>query len=155
MRKQVTERLASLPLGFFDMHPSGALRRVVDGCAASTETLLAHMLPDVAGTIAMVIGMLALLFVFDWRLGLVCLVAAVASLICLACMLSGKGMEFMKRYMGALVEMNKAGTEYVRGIPVVKVFQQTVIHSRPSTTRLQSTRAWRKAMRAPFAASRR
>ena len=126
MRKQVTEHLMRLPLGYFDTHASGELRRIVDGCAASTETLLAHMLPDVAGSLAMVAGMLVLLFVFDWRLGAACMVAVVVSLASLMAMMSGKGMEFMKRYMGALMDMNKTGTEYVRGIPVVKVFQQTV-----------------------------
>lgn len=126
MRKSATAHLMRLPLGYFDTHASGELRRIVDGCAASTETLLAHMLPDAAGAVAMVMGMLALLFVFDWRCGLACLAAVVVSVCCLMTMMSGKGMEFMKRYMGALVEMNKTGTEYVRGIPVVKVFQQTV-----------------------------
>ncbi len=126
MRKQVTEHLLKLPLGFFDTHATGELRRIVDGCAASTETLLAHMLPDSAGSVAMVAGMLVMLAVFDWRLGAACLVAVVVSFGAMAIMMSGRGMEFMKQYMGALVRMNKAGTEYVRGIPVVKVFQQTV-----------------------------
>ena len=126
MRKQVTEHLMGLPLGYFDTHATGELRRIVDGCAASTETLLAHMLPDVAGSVAMVVGMLVLLFVFDWRLGAACMVSVVVSLAALMAMMSGEGMRFMKQYMGALMSMNKTGTEYVRGIPVVKVFQQTV-----------------------------
>lgn len=126
MRKQTTEHLMRLPLGYFENHATGELRRVIDGCAASTESLLAHILPDSAGSIAMVIGMLVLLFVFDWRLGLSCLAAVVVSVCCLMTMMSGKGMKFMKSYMGALVRMNETGTEYVRGIPVVKVFQQTV-----------------------------
>lgn len=126
MRKQVTEHLVSLPLGYFDVHATGELRRVVDGCAASTETLLAHMLPDVAGSVAMVAGMLVLLVVFDWRLGAACMVAVVVSICALMAMMSGEGMKFMKQYMSALMNMNKTGTEYVRGIPVVKVFQQTV-----------------------------
>ena len=126
MRKQVSEHLMRLPLGYFDTHASGELRRIVDGCAASTETLLAHMLPDVAGSTAMVAGMLVILFVFDWRLGSACMVAVVISIAALMAMMSGEGMKFMKRYMGALMSMNKTGTEYVRGIPVVKVFQQTV-----------------------------
>ena len=126
MRKQTTEHLMHLPLGFFSTHSSGELRRIIDGCASSTETLLAHMLPDVAGAVAMVIGMLALFFVFDWRLGVACLAAVVVSILCLMRMMSGDGMKFMKQYMGALMKMNATGTEYVRGIPVVKVFQQTV-----------------------------
>ena len=70
--------------------------------------------------------MLALFFVFDWRLGLACLAAVVISLACMFYMMGGRGMDFMTRYMESLVKMNKTGTEYVRGIPVVKVFQQTV-----------------------------
>lgn len=126
MRKQTTAHLMSASLGYFDTHASGALRRVVDGCAAETERLLAHKLPDTAGSIAMIVGMLALFFVFDWRLGLACLAAVVISIACMFYMMGGRGMEFMTRYQEALVRMNKTGTEYVRGIPVVKVFQQTV-----------------------------
>lgn len=130
MRKQTSEHLMRLPLGYFDNHATGELRRVIDGCAASTESLLAHILPDSAGSIAMAIGMIVLLFVFDWRLGLSCLAAVLISVCCLMTMMSGKGMEFMKSYMSALVRMNETGTEYVRGIPVVKVFQQTVYSSK-------------------------
>ncbi|WP_204214457.1 ABC transporter ATP-binding protein [Collinsella sp. An2] len=126
MRKQATEHLMHTSLGYFDTHASGALRRVVDGCASETEGLLAHKLPDTAGSIAMIVGMLVLFFVFDWRLGLACLVPVALSLVCMFYMMGGRGMDFMRRYMGSLVTMNKTGTEYVRGIPVVKVFQQTV-----------------------------
>lgn len=126
MRKRATEHLMRTSLGYFDTHASGALRRVVDGCAAETEGLLAHKLPDAAGSVAMIAGMLVLFFVFDWRLGLACLAPVALSLACMFYMMGGRGMEFMTRYMGALVKMNKTGTEYVRGIPVVKVFQQTV-----------------------------
>ena len=126
IRKTTSEHLLKLPLGYFDTHATGELRRVVDGCAASTETLLAHMLPDIAGAAAMVAGLLVLLFALDWRLGAACLISVAISLGAMATMMSGKGAGFMKAYMGALVKMNKTGTEYVRGIPVVKVFQQTV-----------------------------
>ena len=126
MRKRTTEHLMHAGLGYFDTHASGALRRVVDGCALETEGLLAHKLPDTAGSIAMIAGMFALFFVFDWRLGAACLVPVVVSLACMFYMMGGRGMDFMTRYMESLVKMNKTGTEYVRGIPVVKVFQQTV-----------------------------
>ena len=126
IRKTTSEHLLKLPLGYFDTHATGELRRIVDGCAASTETLLAHMLPDIAGAAAMVAGLLVLLFALDWRLGVACLISVVVSLGAMTTMMGGKGAEFMKAYMGALVKMNKTGTEYVRGIPVVKVFQQTV-----------------------------
>ena len=121
IRKTTSEHLLKLPLGYFDTHATGELRRIVDGCAASTETLLAHMLPDIAGATAMVAGLLVLLFALDWRLGAACLISVVVSLGAMATMMGGKGAEFMKAYMGALVKMNKTGTEYVRGIPVVKV----------------------------------
>ncbi len=126
MRKRTTEHLMRTSLGYFDAHASGALRRVVDGCAGETEGLMAHKLPDTAGSVAMVVGMLVIFFVFDWRLGLACLVPAILSLLCLLYMMGGRGMDFMTKYMESLVKMNKSGTEYVRGIPVVKVFQQTV-----------------------------
>lgn len=126
IRKATSEHLLKLPLGYFDTHATGELRRIVDGCAASTETLLAHMLPDISGAAAMVAGLLVLLFAFDWRLGAACLISVVISFGAMATMMSGRGGEFMKAYMDALVRMNKAGTEYVRGIPVVKVFQQTI-----------------------------
>lgn len=126
MRKRATEYLMRTSLGYFDTHASGALRRVVDGCALETEGLLAHKLPDTAGSVAMILGMLVLFFVFDWRLGVACLVPVALSLACMFYMMGGRGMDFMTRYMESLVKMNKTGTEYVRGIPVVKVFQQTV-----------------------------
>ena len=126
IRKMTSEHLLKLPLGYFDTRATGELRRIVDGCAASTETLLAHMLPDISGAVAMVAGLLVLLFAFDWRLGAACLISVVISIGAMATMMGGKGAEFMKAYMGALVKMNKTGTEYVRGIPVVKVFQQTI-----------------------------
>ena len=126
IRKATSEHLLKLPLGYFDTHATGELRRIVDGCAASTETLLAHMLPDIAGAAAMVVGLPVLLFALDWRLGAACLISVVISFGAMAIMMGGKGGEFMKAYMDALVRMNKAGTEYVRGIPVVKVFQQTI-----------------------------
>lgn len=126
MRKQTTEHLMNTALGYFDTHASGALRRVVDGCASETEGLLAHKIPDTAGSLAMIVGMLVLFFIFDWRLGLVCLVPVIISILCMFYMMGGRGMEFMTKYQDALVRMNQTGTEYVRGIPVVKVFQQTV-----------------------------
>lgn len=130
MRKRATEHLMRTSLGYFDTHASGALRRVVDGCALETEGLLAHKLPDTAGSVAMILGMLVLFFVFDWRLGVACLVPVALSLACMFYMMGGHGMDFMTRYMESLVKMNKTGTEYVRGIPVVKVFQQTVFSFR-------------------------
>lgn len=126
LRKDCLAHLMKVPLGYFDTHASGALRRVIDGCAGATEGLIAHKTPDTAGSIAMVLGLVVTLFVFDWRMGLACLAAAVLSIACMFSMMGGKNAHFMQRYQQALVEMSKTGTEYVRGIPVVKVFQQTV-----------------------------
>lgn len=126
IRKACTAHLMDTSLGYFDTHASGALRRVIDGCAGATENLIAHKMPDVAGSLAMIAGLVALLLFFDWRLGLMCLLAALLSLACMFSMMGGKNAHFMEAYQQALVDMSKAGTEYVRGIPVVKVFQQTV-----------------------------
>ena len=126
IRKQGMAHLMKTPLGFFDRNASGLLRNRLDGAAAETETLLAHNLADIVGTIAMFIAMVILMFVFDWRMGLACLLAAVISVIAMASMMTGKNKGLITEYQKAQDAMSKAGTEYVRGIPVVKVFQQTV-----------------------------
>ena len=126
IRKQGMAHLMKAPLGFFDSNASGLLRNRLDGAASETETLLAHNLADIVGTIAMFLAMLVLMFVFDWRMGAACLLAAVVSVGALASMMGGKNAGLMAEYQAAQDVMSKAGTEYVRGIPVVKVFQQTV-----------------------------
>ena len=126
IRKLGMEHLMKTPLGYFDNHASGLLRRRVDGAAAETETLLAHNLADISGTAVMLVATVALLFVFDWRMGLSVLVAVVISILSLFTMMGGKNYGIMQEYQTALDGLSKAGTEYVRGIPVVKVFQQTV-----------------------------
>ncbi len=126
IRKQGVAHLMKTPLGFFDSNASGLLRNRLDGGASETETLLAHNLADIVGTVAMFIGMLVLMFVFDWRMGLACLLAAVISVGAMFTMMGGKNAKLMAEYQAAQDVMSKAGTEYVRGIPVVKVFQQTV-----------------------------
>ena len=126
IRKRCMAHLAKAPLGYFDTHASGLLRRRVDGAAAQTETLLAHNLADITGTVAMFLTLLVLLFVFDWRMGAACMLAAIVSFGALFAMMGGKNASLMAEYYDALDHASKAGTEYVRGIPVVKVFQQTV-----------------------------
>ncbi|MDO4796522.1 MAG: ABC transporter ATP-binding protein [Coriobacteriales bacterium] len=126
IRKRCMEHLSHAPLGYFDTHASGLLRRRIDGAAAQTETLLAHNLADITGTAAMFVTLLVLLFVFDWRMGVACMLAAVVSIGALFAMMGGKNAALMAEYYDALDRASKAGTEYVRGIPVVKVFQQTV-----------------------------
>ena len=126
MRKAAIGHLLSLPLGYFDLHASGELRRTIDGSAGDTENLLAHILPDAAGSFAMILGMPILMLIFDWRMGLACLFPILIALVCIRMMMNDQGQSFMTEYQDALVRMSKTGTEYVRGIPVVKVFQQTV-----------------------------
>ena len=126
IRKAGMEHLMKTPLGFFDSNASGLLRNRLDGAASETETLLAHNLADIVGTVAMFIAMLVLMFVYDWRMGAACLLAAVVSVCAMGTMMGGKNAGLMAEYQAAQDVMSKAGTEYVRGIPVVKVFQQTV-----------------------------
>ena len=126
IRKQGVAHLMKTPLGFFDNNASGLLRNRLDGGAGETETLLAHNLADIVGTAAMFIAMIVLMFIFDWRMGAACLLAAVISVISMFTMMGGKNAKLMMEYQTAQDVMSKAGTEYVRGIPVVKVFQQTV-----------------------------
>lgn len=126
IRKQGMAHLMEVPLGYFDSNASGLLRNRLDGASADTETLLAHNLADIVGTIAMFLTTVVLLFLFDWRMGAACLLAAIISVAAMFSMMGGKNAGLMAEYQAAQDNMSKAGTEYVRGIPVVKVFQQTV-----------------------------
>ena len=126
IRKQGMSHLMKTPLGFFDSNASGLIRNRLDGAAGETETLLAHNLADIVGSAAMMVSMVILMFVFDWRMGSSCLLSAVISIVALFSMMGGKNAKLMQEYQAAQDTMSKAGTEYVRGIPVVKVFQQTV-----------------------------
>ncbi len=126
IRKQGVARVMKAPLGYFDANASGLIRGRLDAAAADTETLLAHNLADIVGTITLFIAMLVLMFVFDWRMGCACLLAAVISILTMFAMMGGKNAQIMAEYQAAQDRMTKAGTEYVRGIPVVKIFQQTV-----------------------------
>lgn len=126
MRIDAMRHIVTLPLGFMDSFGSGKMRKIVNDSAAATETYLAHQLPDKAGAIATPIGLLALLLVFDWRLGLLSLVPIVIGFLIMASM-TGKSMEQkMKEYQNALDDMSNEAVEYIRGIPVVKTFGQTV-----------------------------
>ncbi len=126
IRKQGISHLMKTPLGFFDSNASGLLRNRLDGAAAETETLLAHNLADIVGSITLFVSMIVIMIVFDWRMGAACLLAAVISVAAMFTMMGGKNAALMMDYQAAQDTMSKAGTEYVRGIPVVKVFQQTV-----------------------------
>lgn len=126
MRKAAMHKIVNLPLGYFNTNTSGKLRKVIDDNAGLTHAFLAHQMPDISGVVVMPFVILAVFFIFDWRLGLVCVLPLLFSLLFLKKMMGGDRAECMKQYMNALEEMNTAAVEYVRGIPVVKVFQQTV-----------------------------
>ncbi len=126
MRKTALNHIMALPLGFFTNTGSGKLRRIINDSAGATETYLAHQLPDLVGAYTTPIAVLVILFVFDWRLGLISLVSLVLAMVS---MMSGMGKdqpERLKQYQSALENMNNEATEYVRGIPVVKTFNQSV-----------------------------
>ncbi|MBQ2559295.1 MAG: ABC transporter ATP-binding protein [Fibrobacter sp.] len=125
LRRSAMKKLMSAPLGFFDKNPTGKLRKIIDDNAAITHTFIAHEMPDISSTILIPIVALVMMFVFDWRLGLASLIPIAYALFTLGT-LGRKGTKFMERYMQSLEEMNSEAVEYVRGIPVVKVFQQTI-----------------------------
>ena len=125
LRRFAMKKLMTAPLGFFDKNPTGKLRKIIDDNAAITHTFVAHQMPDISSTILIPIIALVMMFVFDWRLGLATLVP-IAYAIFILSTLGRKGTKFMERYMQSLEEMNSEAVEYVRGIPVVKVFQQTI-----------------------------
>lgn len=126
MKKTAIHHIVTLPLGYFSQNASGRLRKVIDDNAGLTENFLAHQLPDLTGAVVMPVAVLVMIFIFDWRLGLCCLVPLIISVFFLKQMMGGDNSGFMEGYMTALENMNKEAVEYIRGIPVVKVFQQTV-----------------------------
>ncbi len=114
------------PLGFFNTHSSGKIRKIINDGAASTHGFLAHQLPDIAGTIITPIVLLIMLVVFDWRLGIACLIPILLSFFVMSRMMTKDAKSFQKRYMDALEDMGSECVEYVRAIPVVKTFGQSV-----------------------------
>lgn len=126
MRKKTMKHISELPLGFIGEAGSGKVRRIVNDSSKATETYLAHQLPDMAGAIATPIGMIIMLFIFDWRFGLICLLPVILGFACMFKMIGPKMATDMKNYNDALEEMNNQAVEYVRGVPVVKTFGQTV-----------------------------
>ena len=126
MRKAAMEHVLKLPLGFFTGEQSGRLRKLIDDNAGLTEDLLAHKLPDLAATAVTPAAAVVLLFVFDWRMGLLCLATMALALLSMCLMMGGKNAGFFHRYQREIERMSGEAVEYVRGIPVVKMFQQTV-----------------------------
>lgn len=126
LRIEITEYISGLPLGFTDSFGSGKLRKIINGSTGAAETYLAHQLPDKYGAIATPIGLLILLAVFDWRLGLLSLVPVVLGFVIMSAMTGKRMEEKMRQYGNALAAMSNEAVEYVRGIPVVKTFGQSV-----------------------------
>lgn len=126
MRKTAIHHIVTLPLGYFSQTASGRLRKIIDDNAGLTEGFLAHQLPDLTDAVIMPVAVIVLIFLFDWRLGICCLIPIGISVIFLKQMMGGDNAQFMGKYMTALETMNKEAVEYIRGIPVVKVFQQTI-----------------------------
>lgn len=128
MRSALMRRIITLPLGVFDEDGTGRIRRIVNDSTAATETFIAHQLPDKTVAAVTPVGLIVLIFAFNWKIGLICMIPAVIGFACMMSMM-GKGMqEKMQEYQNALDTMSSEATEYVRGIPVVKTFGQT-IHS--------------------------
>ncbi|MCJ7835103.1 ABC transporter ATP-binding protein/permease [Cuneatibacter sp. NSJ-177] len=126
LRIAAMEHVVRLPLGAAEEFGSGKLRKIVNESSAATETYLAHQLPDRAGAIATPCGLLLLLFVFDWRLGLLSLAPVLLGFLIMMTMTGEKMQQRMKEYQNALEDMSNEAVEYVRGIPVVKTFGQTI-----------------------------
>ena len=126
MRIDLAEHIAKLPLGFVDSFGSGRLRKIVNDSTGAAETYLAHRLPDKYAAIATPLGLLAMLLVFDWRLGILSLVPVFIAFSIMSAMTGKRMAEKMKQYNNALENMSNEAVEYVRGIPVVKTFGQSV-----------------------------
>lgn len=154
MRSAMMHKIVNLPLGFMDQDGSGKVRKIVQESSEATETYLAHQLPDRAGAIATPIGLLVLLVVFDWRLGLLSLVPVVTAFLIMSSM-TGKNMEIkMKEYQNSLEEMSSEAVEYIRGIPVVKTFGQSVFSFKRFRKAIDNYEKWvisyTKDMRLPM-----
>ncbi|MDR2807660.1 MAG: ABC transporter ATP-binding protein/permease, partial [Spirochaetaceae bacterium] len=127
LKLEFTRHIASLPLGFHTGNSTGKLRKIVDENIEKLEGFIAHQLPDMTGSFAMPVFTLIILFVFDWRLGLASMVPIIISYLIQMIAMSNKSAQvFVNKYQNSLEDMNNAAVEYVRGISVVKVFNQTI-----------------------------
>lgn len=126
LQKVGMEKILSMPLGFFDQHASGKIRKIVNDGAGTTHSFLAHQLPDMAGSIVSPIILIALIFIIEWRMGLASLVPIILGFITMRFMTSSEGKKFQKMYFDSLEEMSSESVEYIRGIPVVKTFGQSI-----------------------------
>ena len=156
LRLALTEHIARLPLGQIQVSGSGKLRRTIADTAGAAETFLAHQLPDQYRAMATVAGLLVLLLAFDWRLGLLSLLPVALGFACMSAM-TGKSMqEKMTEYQNALADMSNQAVEYVRGIPVVKTFGQTVFSFKKFKDTIDNYQRWTiaytKQLRGPMTA---
>ena len=142
LRIAMMEHIAKLPLGYVEHFGSGKLRKIVNDSSLATENYLAHRLPDKANAIATPLGLLALLFVFDWRLGLLSLVPVLLGFLIMMAMTGKRMAEKMKQYQDALDCMSNEAVEYVRGVPVVKTFGQTVFSFKRFKDSIENYRVW-------------
>lgn len=126
MQKVGMEKILAMPLGFFDQYSSGKIRKIVNDGAGTTHTFLAHQLPDMAGSIVSPVILIALIFIVDWRMGIACLIPIILGFITMSFMMSAEGKKFQQMYYDSLEEMSAESVEYIRGIPVVKTFGQTI-----------------------------
>ena len=154
MRIDITEHIAKLPIGFTDSFGSGKLRKIINDSTAATETYLAHQLPDKYAALATPVGLLALLLVFDWRLGLLSLVPVAVGFAVMSAMTGKRMEEKMRQYGNALAAMSNEAVEYVRGIPVVKTFGQSVFSFKKFKATIDEYKKWvlayTKDMRLPM-----
>ena len=143
LRIKMMEHIMKLPLGYVEAEGTGKIRKIVTDSTASTETYLAHNLPDKAVSYATPVGLLAMMLVFDWRLGLISLIPAVLAFVLMGTLMMGPKMaEDMKQYQNALETMSSEAVEYVRGIPVVKTFGQTVFSFKRFKSAIDDYEKW-------------
>lgn len=142
LRSQLMRHIMTLPLGFMDRDGSGKIRKIVNESSAATETYLAHQLPDRAGALATPVGLLVLLLVFDWRLGLLSLIPVVAAFLIMGTMAGAQMKQKMEEYQNALDAMSSEAVEYVRGIPVVKTFGQSVFSFKRFQATIKNYEKW-------------
>lgn len=154
IRSRAMHHITTLPLGFMDGIGSGKMRKVVNESSAATETFLAHQLPDWYGAVATPIGLLALLLYFDWRLGLLSLVPVVLAFMIMSTLTGAQMKDRMEQYQNALDQMSNEAVEYVRGIPVVKTFGQSVFSFKRFKASIENYEKWvvsyTKEMRLPM-----
>ena len=142
LRLEVSEHLATLPLGFTETFGSGKLRKIIHESTGAAETFLAHQLPDKYNAMATPIGLMDLLLVFDWRLGLLSLVPVALGFVIMSAMTGRRMADKMRQYGNALESMSNEAVEYVRGIPVVKTFGQSVFSFKKFKATIDEYEKW-------------